>query len=60
MHPSAEGHLACVCVLAVVNSAAGNPGVHAVFSAGACPGAGLLERTGALFSVFKGPPCCCA
>ena len=53
---SADGHLCYFHVLAVVNSAAVNIGVHLQFwfSQGVCPAVGLLGCVAVLFSVFKG------
>ena len=57
---SAFGHLGCVSVVAVVNSAAVNTGVACVFglqfSLHTFPGIGSLDHMVALF--LKEPPCC--
>ena len=58
IHSSIDGHLGCVHVLALVNTAAVNIGVHVssgirIFS-GICPGVELLGHTVALSLVFQG------
>ena len=56
IHLSVDGHLGCFCVLAVVNSAAVNIGVHVSFrtkfSLDIHPGVGLLDHMVNIFSVF--------
>ena len=38
IHSSVDGHLGCFCVLAIVNSAAINNGIHVSFSILVSPG----------------------
>ena len=56
IHSSADGHLGCFQVLAIVNSAAINTAVHVsfriTFFPGICPGVGWLGHTAVLFLVF--------
>ena len=58
IHSSVDGHLDCFQVLAIVNSAAINNGIHVSFStlvsSGICLGVGLLGHMVDLFLVFKG------
>ena len=57
IHSSTDGHLGYFHVLAVVNSAAMNAGIHSSFQimvfSSICPGVGLLSRMVALFLVFR-------
>ena len=57
IHSSADGHLGCFHVLAIVNSAAMNSGLCVsfqimVFSGVGCPGVRLLDHMAALFLDF--------
>ena len=58
IHLSVNGHLGCFHVLAIVNSAAMNNGIHMSFSTlvlypkGICIGVGLLGHMVVLFLVF--------
>ena len=56
VHSSADGHLGCFHVLAMINSAAMNTGVHMSLSDlvpwCVCPEVGLLGHMEVLFPVF--------
>ena len=56
IHSSVVGHLGCFQVLAIVNRAAVNIGVHIFFefwfSLDICPGVRMLDHGVALFLVF--------
>ena len=56
IHSSADGHLGCCYILAIVNGAAVNTGAHMSFSIsfpwGICPVVVLLVRMVVLFLVF--------
>ena len=51
IHSSADGYLGCFHVLAIINSAVMNTGVH-VFSFNSGPAVGLLGHVAVLFPVF--------
>ena len=56
IHSSVDGHLGCFHVLAIVNSAAMNNGIHVFLSilasSGYMPRSGIAGSSGGLFLVF--------
>ena len=56
IHSSADGHLGCFHVLAMINSAAMNIGVHVSFSiivfSGYMPSSGIIESYGSFIPSF--------
>ena len=52
IHSSADGHLGCFHVLAIINSAVMNIGIHIWFPYCVCPAVGLLGHKAVLFPVF--------
>jgi len=59
---SVDGHLGCFHVLAIVNNAAMNSGIHVSFSilvsSGYMPRSGIAESYGGFILVFKESPYC--
>ena len=54
IHSSVDGHLDCFHVLAVLNSAAMNTGVHLFFSSGYMPRSGIAGSYGSsIFSFLR-------
>ena len=64
IHSSVDGQLGCFHVLAIVNSAAMNIGVHVSFQIivffGYMPRSGVAGSCGNSFVVFWGEPLCCS
>ena len=62
VHSSADGHLGCFHVLAIINSAAMNIGVHVSFSvlvsSGYMPGSDIAGSYGGFISSLKESPYC--
>ena len=63
IHSCVDGHLGCFRILAIVNSAAVNIGVHVYFRimvfSGYMPRSGIAGSYGSsIFSFFKEPPYC--
>ena len=62
IHSSFNGHLGCFHVLAIVNSAAVNTGVHVSFSvlvsSGYMPGSDIAGSYGGFISSLKESPYC--
>ena len=62
IHSSVDGHLGCFHVLAIINSAEMNNGIHVSFSilvsSGIHIGVGLLGHMVVLFLDFKESPYC--
>ena len=60
IHSSVDEHLGCFHVLAIVNSAAVNNGIHVSFSvlvsSGYVPRSGIADAHVVLFLVFKESP----
>ena len=53
IHSSVDGHLGCFHVLAIVNSAAGNNGIHEILvSSGYMPRSGIAGSYGGFIPSF--------